>query len=138
MKFITLAGRQRSVLKPKKYLIDWEAASKSKRQREVKKFLEKYWHKQIVFEEFPVAGSLMTFDFYNASKKVAIEVQGAQHTKYVPFFHGKNKINYLSQLKRDQDKYNFCEINSIELLEIYPKDKIEESLFITKEGETLI
>ena len=87
-------------------------------------FLKKYWDAQIVFEEFPVAGTRMTLDFYNANKKIAIEVQGAQHTKYVPFFHGSNKINYLAQLKRDQDKYKFCKLNNIKLIEIYPEDKI--------------
>ena len=129
MKFLTLAGRERRISKPKKYLIKWRGKSKSKRQRAVKNFLKKYWDTQIVFEEFPVAGTRMTLDFYNANKKIAIEVQGAQHTKYVPFFHGSNKINYLAQLKRDQDKYKFCKLNNIKLIEIYPEDKIGVTFF---------
>ena len=68
-------------------------------------------------------------DFYNANKKIAVEVQGKQHTKYVPFFHGKNKINYLNQLKRDQDKLKFCEANDIQLVEVYQDDEINEKLF---------
>ena len=58
-----------------------------------------------------------------------MEVQGKQHTKYVPFFHGKNKINYINQLKRDQDKLKFCEINDIQLVEIYDGEEVNEKLF---------
>ena len=56
------------------------------------------------------------------NKKIAIEVQGSQHTKYVEFFHG-NRFQYLQQLKRDEKKLKFCEANDIALIEIYPKDK---------------
>ena len=86
--------------------------------------------RDIVFEEFPVAGTKLSLDFYNANKKIAVEVQGKQHTKYVPFFHGSNKINYLNQLKRDQDKLKFCELNDIQLVEIYDGDELNDKLFL--------
>lgn len=129
MKFKTLTGRTRKVLGINKYLIDWDGNSKSKFQKSVKDFFKKYWQRQIVFEEFPVAGSRMTFDFYNANQKIAIEVQGAQHTRHVPFFHGNYKNNYLMQLKRDNDKHDFCELNEIKLIEIYEKDKLTKAFF---------
>ena len=93
MRFNTLTGVTRTVKKAKNYLIDWDSPSRSKIQFQTKQFLKKYWSKHIVFEEFPVAGTKLSLDFYNANKKIAVEVQGKQHTKYVPFFHGKNKIN---------------------------------------------
>jgi len=71
----------------------------------------------------------MSFDFYNANKKIAVEVQGGQHTKYVPFFHGGYKNNYLMQLKRDNEKCDFCELNDIQLVEIYENDKLSKSFF---------
>lgn len=131
MRFKTLMGATRTVKKAKKYLIDWDGKSRSKIQYNAKQFLKKYWSNHIVFEEFPVAGSRLSLDFYNANKKIAIEVQGRQHTKYVPFFHGKNKINYINQLKRDQDKLKFCELNDIQLVEIYDGDEVNEKLFET-------
>jgi hypothetical protein len=67
---------------------------------------------------------------------VAIEVQGAQHTKYVKFFHGNYKNNYIAQLDRDNQKLKFCEINDINLIEIYEKDKLSE-LFFKDMGLTL-
>jgi len=136
MKFKTLYGATRVVSNPKKYLINWDEKSKSKIQKATKDFLKKYWENYVVFEEFPVAGSRMSLDFYNATKKIAIEVQGAQHTKYTPFFHGDNKYNYLSQLRRDQDKLKFCELNSIHLLEIYKKKELTVGFF-KKSGVSL-
>lgn len=129
MRFKTLTGATRTVKKAKNYLIDWDGKSRSKIQYNAKQFLKKYWSNHIVFEEFPVAGTRLSLDFYNANKKIAIEVQGRQHTKYVPFFHGKNKINYINQLKRDQDKLKFCELNDIQLVEIYDGDEVTEKLF---------
>lgn len=129
MKFKTLTGAVRTVPKVKKYLIDWEAKSKSKIQKATKDFLKDFWEKHVVFEEFPVAGTKMSLDFYNANKKIAIEVQGQQHTKYTPFFHGKNKYNYINQLRRDQNKLEFCELNEIKLVEIYSIDELNKDFF---------
>ena len=129
MRFKTLNGGVRAVSKAKKRLIKWSGPSRSKRQRLTKLFLKKYWKHHIVFEEFPVAGTKLTIDIYNANKKIAVEVQGRQHTKYVPFFHGKNKANYLNQLRRDQDKLEFCKLNNITLVEIYEEDNIDQELF---------
>jgi hypothetical protein len=128
MKFKTLSGSTAELRNARKYLVKWEAESKSKFQFSVKDFLYPYWRSDIVFEEFKLVGTRLSFDFYNASKKVAIEVQGAQHTKYVKFFHG-NRMKYLEQLKRDDKKLRFCQINNINLVEIYPSDKICAELF---------
>jgi hypothetical protein len=128
MKFKTLTGSQRRIQNIRKYLINWEAKSKSKFQFNAKKFLKKYWATHVVFEELPVAGTKLSLDFYNANEKIAVEVQGAQHTKFIKFFHG-TRANYIDQLRRDAQKREFCVINSIKLVEIYPKDKINKSLF---------
>ena len=76
MIFKTLTGGSKRLSKPKKYLIKWDEPSGSKRQFEVKQFLKKYWQSDFVFEEFPIVGTRMSFDFYNASQNIAIEVQG--------------------------------------------------------------
>jgi len=129
MKFKTIQGSLKRVPKVRNYLIDWEGKSKSKIQFNTKKFLKDYWENHVVFEEFPVAGTRLSLDFYNATKKIAIEVQGAQHRKYVPFFHGGHKSNYLDQLRRDKQKMEFCSTNEIKLMEVYDGDVIDRSLF---------
>jgi len=130
MHFKTLNGQTKRISSIKKHLIDWNKTSRSKFQFNVKKILEPYWARHIVFEEFPIAGSRLSLDFYNANKKIAIEVQGDQHVKYVPFFHGGYKNNYLSQLERDHKKNQFCEMNDIFLFEIYQKDPISVDFFL--------
>ena len=132
MKFTDAYGKTRHLKNAKKYLIDWNKPSRSKFQTQVKKFLYKYWKNDIVFEEFRVVGSRLSLDFYNANKKIAVEVQGAQHTKYVKFFH-KNRLKYGDQLKRDEKKLDFCKANDIKLAEIYPKDVVTASLFEDQE-----
>jgi very-short-patch-repair endonuclease len=128
MKFKTLTGSTADLKNAKKYLINWRSKSKSKFQKSVKDFLHTYWRNDIVFEELKIVGTRMSFDFYNANKKIAVEVQGAQHTKFVKFFHN-NRLKYLEQLKRDDKKLRFCEINNITLVEIYPNDDIGAELF---------
>lgn len=129
MKFKTLIGSLKNVRRPKNYLIDWKTPSKSKIQYRTKQFLESYWKNHVVFEEFPLVGTKLSFDFYNANKKIMVEVQGAQHTKYVPHFHGKSKGNYVAQLRRDADKARFCELNGLILVEIFSETELTVETF---------
>lgn len=137
MKFKTLFGAERSIKKPNKYIIKWDKPSRSKIQFKVKNFLKNYWERKIVFEEFPMAGTRLSFDIFNASDKIIVEVQGEQHTKYTPFFHGNQKMNYIDQLRRDKDKLEFCKINDIKLVEVYYNDSLSKNLF-KEQGVALI
>jgi hypothetical protein len=129
MIFKTLIGSTKRVKRPKTYMVDWKKQSRSKMQFNVKQFVKKYWANDIVFEEFPVVGTRMSLDLYNANKNIAIEVQGIQHLKHTPFFHGKSKTAFLSQIRRDNDKQDFCKLNEITLVEIYPNDEVSVDLF---------
>ena len=92
MEFLSLSNKKRRCKNARNYLIDWSVDSRSKFQTEAKKFLSNYWQQNIVFEEFPIVGTRLTLDFYNANKKIAIEVQGRQHTGFVKFFHCCSKF----------------------------------------------
>jgi hypothetical protein len=87
-------------------------------QTKVKNFLEPYWKSYIVYEELPIVGTRMSYDFYNATLRVAIEVQGAQHTKFVPHFHNGDRSNFRNQLLRDEQKHKYAELNNILLIEV--------------------
>ena len=101
-----------------KYLIKWDKPSRSKIQFEVKQFLKRYWQPCVVYEEFPVYGSRMKVDILNATKKLAVEVNGAQHSNYNKFFHGNSRIKYLNSIKRDFKKLEWLEKNDYYLVEI--------------------
>ena len=127
MQFKTLQGATKRLTKSHKYRINWSGPSRSKLQYRVKKSLEQIWANNIVLEEMLVVGTKLSLDFYNANKKIAIEVQGRQHNEYVPHFHKGNKINFISQLRRDHQKKEFCDINGITLIELYEQDDISSS-----------
>jgi len=128
MEFLSLNNKKKRCKNARDYIINWTIDSRSKFQTEVKKFLRNYWLHNIVFEEFPIVGTRLSLDFYNANKKIAIEVQGRQHTGYVEFFH-QNRMNFLHQLNRDKKKERFCELNKIKLVTIYENDIINKHLF---------
>tara|TARA_B100000497_G_C7617540_1_gene370938 strand:+ start:449 stop:856 length:408 start_codon:yes stop_codon:yes gene_type:complete len=131
MIFLTTTGREQKLKNSTKYLIDWEKKCRSKLQKKVKDLLYPNWVSDVVFEEFPVLGTRMTLDFYNANKKLAVEVDGNQHYKYNKFFHSNSRQNFLSQLQRDEKKEYFCEINKIKLVRILEGDTIDEELLRT-------
>ena len=119
-----------------KYLIDWDKKSRSKIQFKVKKFLEPFWKGHIVYEEFPVYGSRMTVDILNATKKLAVEVQGKQHGEFNKFFHDNSRLKYLEGIKRDIKKAEWLENNGFILLEIEEDevDSLSLEFFLEKFG----
>lgn len=130
MKFKCLgSGKEKLVRNAYRLRIDWNGKSRSKFQKEVKKYLYPHWKYDQVFEEFRLVGTRLSLDFYNHTKKIAIEVQGAQHLKFVEHFH-KTRANFVRQIRRDNKKLTFCELNEIELLEIYPDDILSEEFFV--------
>ena len=72
MIFLCTNGREKKIKNISKYLIDWDADCRSGIQKDVKEHIKAYWFADYVFEEFPVAGTRLTLDFYNATQKTAI------------------------------------------------------------------
>jgi len=101
-----------------KYKIDWGKKSRSKLQFTVKQFLKPHWCYQVCFEEFPVFGTKMSVDILNATKKIAVEVNGPQHKKFNKFFHNNSRANYFNSIKRDWKKAEWLERNDYTLIEI--------------------
>jgi very-short-patch-repair endonuclease len=128
MIFLTTTGRQHKIKNSTKYLINWDKACRSKIQKKIKDLLYNHWAADIVFEELPVAGTRMTLDFYNASRRIAVEVDGNQHYKFNKFFHSNSRQKFLAQLQRDDKKEYFCEINNIKLARVLESDKLSEEL----------
>ena len=105
-----------------KFRIKWNGKSASKIQFKTKQFLEKYWKNHIVYEEFPVYGTKLRVDIINFTKKIAIEVQGRQHSSFNKFFHKNSVSNYLNSIKRDYEKRKWLELNNFKIIEIEEKD----------------
>lgn len=105
-----------------RYRINWDGKSRSNLQFKFKQFFYPYWKNHIVFEEFPVYGSMMKVDIFNATKKIAIEIQGNQHESFNKFFHDNSRLKYLQSIKRDVAKSKWIEINNFKYLELYESD----------------
>ncbi len=125
MRLLDVNGRPRFMNVSRK-VISWDGESKSKFQLGVKKLLRPLWHHQFVYEEFPVYGTRYTIDFFNANRKIAIEVQGGQHTKFTKYFQADEFV-FLKQLNIDEVKRKFCALNDIKLVEIFYEEKKELS-----------
>lgn len=83
-----------------------------------------------------LAGTRLSLDIVNLTEKIAIEVQGEQHSEYVEFFHGP-RVGFLDQCDRDMKKKTWCELNDFQLVEIYKGDlPLNEQFFNDKYGIT--
>ena len=57
----------------------------------------------------------LTLDFFLPDYNIAIECQGEQHFKYIPFFY-KNEAKFQKAIERDKIKTKLCEENNVKLL----------------------
>lgn len=104
------------------YEIDWYGKCRSKLQFKFKQFFYPYWKNHIVYEEFPVYGSMLKIDLLNATKKIAVEIQGAQHESFNKFFHDNSRLKYLESIKRDVKKEKWIDTNGFKFIELYEND----------------
>ena len=76
----------------------------------------------------------MKVDILNATKKIAVEVQGRQHSEFNKFFHKNSASNYLNAIKRDCQKREWLELNNFTLIELETSDvkNISKDLFEKK------
>ena len=107
---------------------DWPRRNKNgTREKKIREVLDEHFPFDIILEQFVVPGTRLTVDFYIPKKKMVVEVQGAQHFEYTSFFHGqKNKMKFVKQQIRDQQKASWCDLNGFRLIEIFPKETEEE------------
>lgn len=100
-----------------RFLIKWDKKSRSIIQFKTKQFLKPFWKDMFVYEEFPVYGSLLKVDIYNATLKVAVEIHGPQHNEF-HYFHNNSPSTYLAAIKNDIKKAKWLEANQIRLIEV--------------------
>jgi hypothetical protein len=110
--------------KYQKYQQKQEGSFKSKGEVECKRVVEKLFSKGFVkvrpdILRNPVTGGIknLELDCYNDEMKLAIEYNGEQHYKYIPYFH-KNNEAFLNQKYRDFMKQTLCEKHGITLIEV--------------------
>lgn len=95
---------------------------RSKNHLRTRAVLRKLFPRDRILEEVSLPGSntqsrksLLYADFFIPSHKLIIEVHGQQHYEFVPFYH-KTKGEYYRSRKRDRDKIDWCEMNSLRIV----------------------
>jgi hypothetical protein len=121
-----------------RFLIEWDKKSRSIAQADVKKFLYPYWKNNIVYEEFPVYGSLLKVDILNATRKIAIEVHGPQHEDF-HYFHNNSRAAFLKGIKNDEIKSKWLLDNKFQQVIIYTKEikELSVTFFVERFNITL-
>lgn len=83
-----------------------------------REILKKIFPFEEFFEELNLPGTnKLKLDFFIPNYKLAIEVQGIQHTKFIPFFH-QHKVNLMKSFQNDNKKKQWCSLNEIKLIEL--------------------
>ncbi len=139
MRFKILNSDKTPDIKVTKYLINWN--KKITRggwknfgdfQFRVKRLLFPFWKNEIVLEEFQVPGikgqRKMSIDLLNLTRKIALECHGRQHTS--KSWSHKTDECFLKQLKRDEFKLKWAELNGFKMVEIYEDDELDIHLLV--------
>ncbi len=86
----------------------------------------KYPHEQIL-EDYIIPSSRLSVDFFIPRLKIVIEVNGVQHEKFSPFFHGERTQNkYTKQVFRDVKKQRWAEMNGFKFYTIVQEEDLEQ------------
>jgi hypothetical protein len=101
-------------------LLDSKSLQTSKGELRCKQYLENYFSEKGY--KFPKSRpdfmvNRVTGDKYNLELDLAVEYNGEQHYKYIPFFH-KNKEAFYNQKYRDEIKRIRCRDLGIILIEV--------------------
>lgn len=76
-----------------------------------------YGSQAIILEEFGIPDERLFVDFYLPHHSLAFEFQGTQHDEFNKFFH-VDKAGFDKSKARDNRKREWCEMNSIRLVEV--------------------
>ena len=106
--------------------------SSSKGEEECRKSLQMLFNKPFYsarpsFLQNPVTGGNfnLELDCWDEDIRLAVEYNGIQHYKYIPYFH-KNYEAFLNQKYRDDMKRRICIDNQIILIEVPYTIKIDD------------
>lgn len=112
----------------KGYISKSTATNKSSHHVTARKLLHEMFPTSQILEEVSIplrSKETLYLDFYIPLLKKCIEVHGEQHYKFIPFYH-TTKLNFLKAKKRDNEKREWCEQNSITYIELPFNENIDQ------------
>ena len=132
MKVTGLNGREYN-LDLKKYIVKKDDKTKKSRYHIMARdLLHEMFSGYNTLEEVKLPGSrcpskrsVLFLDFFIPNLSLGVEVHGRQHYEYCKFFH-KTKAGFLTSVKRDDIKEQWCTLNNIELIVLKYSDDTEK------------
>lgn len=125
-KFITPEGETVACnLVSSDYPIRSEDTCRSKAQFRFGCKLQGLFRGDVILEEFILPKMRgLSLDFFVPRLKLAFEVDGRQHSTFVPYMHG-TLAGFEGQKIRDKMKEEWCHLNHIKLIRI-PDDDVDD------------
>lgn len=130
MKIRGLDGKEYVLdLRPNKNTLKDRELCRSNIQYECGQLLKQRFPLDTILEELHLPGSNNLYlDFLIPNRRLAFEIHGQQHDKYIPFFH-KNKHEYNASQDRDSNKAKWCKLNNFNLYIIRSIEELKELLY---------
>ena len=118
MKVIGLDGRSYPFPPSGRMPKENDSQSRSTLHLRAREILRKMYPTERPLEEVTLPGTNgLAADFYLPSYKKVVECHGRQHYNFIGHFHG-NRLNFLQGRRNDARKQEWCEINSIQFIEL--------------------
>jgi hypothetical protein len=118
----------------------WTPRSTKRKQSllagKVKEVIQKLYPLEILYQEVTLPGTghpSLIADFFLPGLGMLVEVQGRQHQEYVPYFQS-HRLNFIKGQDRDRRKKEWCELNEIDLIELYTDDDWGRKLLRADDG----
>jgi len=115
MKVKSLDGREHTLDLTEKFVYQDDRRPRSDLHVRCRALLQSVFPSWRVYEEVNIPGEQLFIDFFIPRRKIAIEVQGEQHFKFVPHFHA-NRMEFMHSQARDRRKARWCSENGIALV----------------------
>jgi hypothetical protein len=122
-KFLTTDGKTVACnIVSSDYPIRSEDTCRSKAQFRFGRKLQALFGGDVILEEFIMPQMRgLSLDFFIPRLKLAFEIDGRQHSTFVPYLHG-TLAGFEGQKRRDGIKEKWCHLNKIRLIRVTDQD----------------
>ena len=105
-----------------------DRVSRSSYHKDARELLVTLYPTLTILEEVPVhlrRNQIVYLDFYLPLRKMAVEVQGEQHFKFIPHFH-HTLTAFTQARRRDFEKKEWCSLNNISMITFNYNESVDE------------
>jgi hypothetical protein len=111
---------------PQKKKVSFESRGETECRRAIENLTgEPFPRSRPAFLLNKVSGQNLELDCYNENLKLAVEYNGEQHYKFIPYFHS-NKDSFYNLKYRDEIKKQLCEQEGVKLIVVPYTVKLDD------------